>query len=68
MDRIGSGLTVTGRAGDGTVEAVEVTDHPFAIGVQWESGHTADRRLHRALAHAARERLRKEQADAVPIP
>ncbi|MDT6987501.1 gamma-glutamyl-gamma-aminobutyrate hydrolase family protein [Streptomyces lusitanus] len=68
VDRVGSGLTVTGRAGDGTVEALEVTDHPFAIGVQWESGHTADRRLHRALAHAAGERLRKEQAAAVPIP
>jgi gamma-glutamyl-gamma-aminobutyrate hydrolase PuuD len=66
VDRIGSGLTVTGRAGDGTVEAVEVTDHPFAIGVQWESGHTADKRLHQALAHAA-GRLRKEPAAAISI-
>jgi gamma-glutamyl-gamma-aminobutyrate hydrolase PuuD len=53
VDRLGTGLTVTGWAEDGTVEAIEVTDHPFAIGVQWESGQTADKRLHHALAQAA---------------
>ncbi|MGW0121076.1 gamma-glutamyl-gamma-aminobutyrate hydrolase family protein [Streptomyces sp. NPDC003327] len=54
VDRLGDGLTVTARAEDGTVEAVEVIGHPFAVGVQWEAGFTADRRLHRALAEAAR--------------
>lgn len=53
VDRLGEGLIATGWAEDGTVEAVEVTDHPFAIGVQWESGQTADKRLHQALAEAA---------------
>ncbi|MEV8309176.1 gamma-glutamyl-gamma-aminobutyrate hydrolase family protein [Streptomyces flavidovirens] len=53
VDRLGAGLTATGWAADGTVEAIEVTDHPFAIGVQWESGQTADKRLHQALAQAA---------------
>ncbi|MFD6970545.1 gamma-glutamyl-gamma-aminobutyrate hydrolase family protein [Streptomyces sp. NPDC059979] len=53
VDRLGAGLTATGWAEDGTVEAVEVTDHPFAIGVQWEAGHTPDKRLHHALAQAA---------------
>jgi putative glutamine amidotransferase len=53
VDRLGEGLTATGWAEDGTVEAVEVTDHPFAIGVQWESGQTADKRFHQALAQAA---------------
>ncbi|GHF02031.1 gamma-glutamyl-gamma-aminobutyrate hydrolase [Streptomyces spiralis] len=66
VDRIGDGLTVTARAEDGTVEAVEVTGHPFAIGVQWESGHTADKRLHQALAHAAR-RPKNEPAAAISI-
>lgn len=66
VDRLGSGLAVTGRAGDGTVEAVEVVDHPFAIGVQWESGYTADKRLHQALAHAAGS-LRKETSAAFSI-
>ena len=32
---IGKGLTVTARAADGLVEAIEVDGHPFAIGVQW---------------------------------
>ncbi len=53
IDRLGAGLTVTAWAPDGIIEAVEATGHPFAIGVQWEAGHTADERLHRALAHAA---------------
>ncbi|MFJ5281384.1 gamma-glutamyl-gamma-aminobutyrate hydrolase family protein [Streptomyces parvulus] len=54
VDRLGEGLAATGWAEDGTVEAVEVAGHPFAVGVQWEAGQTADRRLHRALADAAR--------------
>ncbi|MEV6835741.1 gamma-glutamyl-gamma-aminobutyrate hydrolase family protein [Streptomyces sp. NPDC051133] len=53
VDRLGAGLTATGWAQDGTVEVVEVTGHPFAIGVQWEAGQTADKRLHEALARAA---------------
>ncbi|NBM14382.1 gamma-glutamyl-gamma-aminobutyrate hydrolase family protein [Streptomyces sp. GC420] len=63
VDRLGDGLTVTGWAGDGTVEAVEVTDHPFAIGVQWESGQTADKRLHQALAQAAGSPKNKQTAE-----
>lgn len=54
INQIGTGLTATAWAPDGTIEAVEATGHPFAIGVQWEAGHTADERLHRALAQAAR--------------
>ncbi|HEY1919424.1 MAG TPA: gamma-glutamyl-gamma-aminobutyrate hydrolase family protein [Streptosporangiaceae bacterium] len=57
VDRIGAGLSATAWAPDGVVEAVEVTGHPFAIGVQWEAGHTQDDRLHRALAYAARQNL-----------
>jgi putative glutamine amidotransferase len=53
VDRLGAGLTATAWAPDGVIEAVEVTGHPFAIGVQWEAGHTEDDRLHRALAQAA---------------
>jgi putative glutamine amidotransferase len=53
VNRLGAGLTATGWAPDGTVEAVEVTDHPFAVGVQWEVGQTADERFHHALARAA---------------
>ncbi|MFC4057506.1 gamma-glutamyl-gamma-aminobutyrate hydrolase family protein [Planomonospora corallina] len=34
-DRLGAGLTATAHAGDGTVEAVELDGHPFALAVQW---------------------------------
>ena len=32
---LASGLTATAVAPDGLIEAVEISDHPFAIGVQW---------------------------------
>jgi len=31
----GAGLRVVGRAPDGVIEAVELADYPFCIGVQW---------------------------------
>ncbi|SDG55978.1 anthranilate synthase component 2/putative glutamine amidotransferase [Sinosporangium album] len=34
-DRLGHGLTVTATAEDGTVEALELDGHPFALAVQW---------------------------------
>jgi putative glutamine amidotransferase len=65
INKIGPGLTATAWAPDGIIEVVEVIDHPFAIGVQWEAGHTADRRLHLALAEAARLRLRRTATQAM---
>jgi putative glutamine amidotransferase len=35
IDGLGAGLVVVGRAPDGTVEAVELPEHPFALAVQW---------------------------------
>lgn len=32
---IGSSLSVTGSSSDGIAEAIESSDHPFAVGVQW---------------------------------
>ncbi len=59
LARLAPGLQVTGRADDGTVEAVEVPGRAFAIGVQWhpeEDGQ--DTRLFAALVEAA-QRYRK---------
>lgn len=39
VDALGKGLTVTARAEDGTVEAIELTDHPFCVAVQWHPEH-----------------------------
>ena len=62
VSRVGSGLVVSGRATDGVIEAVEMPDLPFAVGVQWhpeaagrhEPRHLA---LYRGLVAAARERI-----------
>jgi putative glutamine amidotransferase len=55
VDRLGSGVVATGWADDGVVEAIEVTDHPFAVGVQWHpemTGSELDRALFAALLEA----------------
>ncbi|HUR29151.1 MAG TPA: gamma-glutamyl-gamma-aminobutyrate hydrolase family protein [Planctomycetota bacterium] len=59
--RLANGLEVTARAGDGTVEAVELPAHPFFVAVQWHPEHTAatdraQQRLFDALVVAAQQR------------
>lgn len=53
IDRLGGGLTVTGRAADGTIEAVELAGHDFVCGVQWHPEVGRDLGLFRGLAAAA---------------
>jgi putative glutamine amidotransferase len=53
IDRLAEGLVVTGRATDGTVEAVEFADHPFVVGVQWHPEQD-DPRMFAALVAACR--------------
>ena len=40
IDRLGDGLVVTGRADDGTIEAVEMPGR-WVVGVQWHPEDTA---------------------------
>jgi putative glutamine amidotransferase len=58
VDRLGAGLTIVGRAGDGVVEALEDATRAFFIGVQWhpERQHTEPNQhaLFVALIEAAR--------------
>ncbi len=35
IKRLGTGLSAAGTAPDGLIEAIEATDHPFFVGVQW---------------------------------
>ena len=35
IDRLGTGLIVSGTTGDEIVEAIEMPSHPFVLGVQW---------------------------------
>jgi gamma-glutamyl-gamma-aminobutyrate hydrolase PuuD len=57
VDRLAPGLAATGWAADGTVEAVEMPDRPFVVGVQWHPEEDiAELRLVAALVVAARDR------------
>ncbi|NMH98174.1 gamma-glutamyl-gamma-aminobutyrate hydrolase family protein [Pseudonocardia acidicola] len=54
IDRLGRGLVATGRAEDGTIEAVELAGHRFVVGVQWHPEQdVTDIRLVSALVRAA---------------
>jgi putative glutamine amidotransferase len=62
IDRVGDGLRVAGRAGDGLVEAIEDPSRDFVVGVQWHAECLVEDPLHRrlfaALVDAARLRDR----------
>ena len=47
--KLGAGLTVTGRAPDGTIEAVAADGRAFAVGVQWHPEQDRELRLFSAL-------------------
>ncbi|MDN3351652.1 gamma-glutamyl-gamma-aminobutyrate hydrolase family protein [Actinomadura sp. DC4] len=49
IDRLGAGMTACAWADDGLIEAAEVEDHPFALGVQWHPEVDEDLSLFRAL-------------------
>ncbi|WP_199180884.1 gamma-glutamyl-gamma-aminobutyrate hydrolase family protein [Cryobacterium sp. M23] len=53
IDRIGAGLTVSARTHDGVVQAVELTDVPFGLAVQWHPEQHDDLRLFAGLVDAA---------------
>ncbi len=59
LEQIAPGLRVVAHATDGLVEAVELPDHPFGIGVQWHpewmQEHAPQRAIFSALIEAARK-------------
>ncbi|MET4921229.1 gamma-glutamyl-gamma-aminobutyrate hydrolase family protein [Streptomyces sp. PSRA5] len=54
VDRLGKGLIASAYAADGTVEAVELVDDRWALGVQWHPEMGQDVRVMAALVEAAR--------------
>ncbi|MGQ0573299.1 MAG: gamma-glutamyl-gamma-aminobutyrate hydrolase family protein [Pseudonocardia sp.] len=63
VDRLGDGLVVTGRATDGTVEAVELDGAPFVVGIQWHPEQDAeDFRIVAALVATATARARSPRS------
>jgi putative glutamine amidotransferase len=58
IDQLGTGLVASGWASDGAIEAVELPDAGFVIGVQWHpEENTEDVRLFHGLVRAARRKL-----------
>jgi gamma-glutamyl-gamma-aminobutyrate hydrolase PuuD len=53
VDRLGEGLTATAWSADGLIEAAELQDREFAIGVQWHPEADKDTSLFTALVGAA---------------
>jgi putative glutamine amidotransferase len=53
--RLGAGLTVTGRASDGVIEAIESDDGRWQVGVQWHPEPDPGSRIIGALVAAARD-------------
>ncbi len=43
IDKVGKGLIVSARSTDGYVEALELANYPFCMGVQWHPEHMAAR-------------------------
>ncbi|HVT11780.1 MAG TPA: gamma-glutamyl-gamma-aminobutyrate hydrolase family protein [Fimbriimonadaceae bacterium] len=67
---LGANLKVVATADDGTVEALEATDRPWVIGVQWHPERTledpATRRLFEEFIAAAAQYAKKRRLVAAP--
>jgi putative glutamine amidotransferase len=59
VDRIGDGLKVIARSPDGVIEAVEMTDRSFVVGVQWHPECLVPARPHQDLFNAFADAARK---------
>ncbi|MGI8713574.1 MAG: gamma-glutamyl-gamma-aminobutyrate hydrolase family protein [Solirubrobacteraceae bacterium] len=62
--RLGDGLVVTGRAPDGTVEAIEAMDRDFVLGVQWHAETLQNRPEQAALFTAFVDAAQARRAGA----
>jgi putative glutamine amidotransferase len=60
LDEIGEGVVVSGHADDGVVEAIELPDRSFAVGVLWHPEEDEQSRVVGALVEEARSRMREE--------
>jgi putative glutamine amidotransferase len=58
VDEIGEGVVVSGHADDGVVEALELPDKSFAVGVLWHPEEDERSRVIGALVSEARDRMR----------
>jgi putative glutamine amidotransferase len=59
INRLGENLRITAKAGDGIVEAIEATDRPWMVAVQWHPERTLDDPATRNLFTTFIEEARK---------
>jgi putative glutamine amidotransferase len=57
VDEIGEGVVVTGHADDGVVEAIELPERSFAVGVLWHPEEDEQSRVVGSLVEEARSRM-----------
>ena len=59
VDTLGRGLIATGwSVGDEVIEAIELPDRPFALGVLWHPEEDADSGVIGSLVEAARRKVK----------
>lgn len=58
---LGDGLVISGRAEDGVIEAIELADGRWGLGVQWHPEANDTSRLFAALCDAAAQRMSKPE-------
>lgn len=46
VKEVGAGLTVSARAEDGVIEAIEMPEHPYFVAVQWHPERLVEREFH----------------------
>ena len=57
VEQLGEGVVVTGHADDGVVEAIELPEKTFAVGVLWHPEEDERSRVIGSLVNEARERM-----------
>jgi putative glutamine amidotransferase len=59
IDELGEGVVATGWADDGVIEAIDLPDRSFAVGVLWHPEEDERSRVVGALVTAARDRMKE---------
>jgi putative glutamine amidotransferase len=68
IERPAASLVVSGRAPDGTIEAVESADGPWLVAVQWHPENLRDDPVSRRLFREFVEAVRERSLSRVPAP
>jgi putative glutamine amidotransferase len=62
VEELGDGVVVSGHADDGVIEAIELPDKTFAVGVLWHPEEDERSRVIGSLVNEARDRMQAEPA------